>query len=80
MAFTEYEKKSLLSAKYVGNLVIQRLEEIEIDSFEKLSKYEPKIICNLVAAHLGVSCWGNSPQAKQAIENAINIARQNLKL
>ena len=78
MAFNEIERAQLLSAKYVGNMVLQRLEEIGIDNLEKLSKTSPELICKMVAAHIGASCWGNSPQAQKAIENAINVARQNI--
>jgi hypothetical protein len=77
MPFTEAETQTLLAQKYVGATVIKRLEEIGIDNFEKLSATNSETICKLVAAHLGASCWGNSPQARQAIENAINTAKTN---
>lgn len=75
MPFTESETKTLLSQKFVGATVIKRLEEIGIDNFEKLAATDSETICKLVAAHLGASGWGNSPQARQAIENAISAAK-----
>lgn len=78
MKFTTQNREKLLAAKFVGDKVIDRLEEIGITNFETLSKTTPEYICKMVAAHIGASCWGNSPQARKAIENAIIVARQNI--
>lgn len=78
MKFTQEDREKLCAAKFVGDKVIDRLEEIGIDNFEALSKTTPELICKMVAVHIGASCWGNSPQARQAIENAIIVARQNI--
>lgn len=75
MKFTNENREKLLGAKFVGAKVIDRLEEIGIYDFENLSKSTPELICKLVAAHIGASCWGNSPQARKAIENAIEVAK-----
>ncbi|MBN8646900.1 MAG: helix-hairpin-helix domain-containing protein [Caulobacterales bacterium] len=77
MKFTNEDREKLLAAKFVGDKVIDRLEEIGIYNFEILSQSTPEFICKMVAAHIGVSCWGNSPQARKAIENAIMVAREN---
>lgn len=78
MKFTSQDREKLLAAKFVGDKVIDRIEEIGIDNFDALSKTTPELICKMVAAHIGASCWGNSPQARKAIENAINVAKENL--
>ncbi len=78
MKFTDENRQKLIAAKFVGDKVIDRLEEIGIYNFEILSQSTPEFICKMVAAHIGASCWGNSPQAQKAIENAINVARENL--
>ncbi len=74
MAFSSQEKDLLLATPYVGPKVIERLEEIGIDNFSKLQKADVEIITNLVAEMLGTTCWKNSPQAKKAIQNAIETA------
>lgn len=79
MPFSKDEKALLLSQKFVGEKVIQRLEEIGIDNFEKLSANDSENICKLIGAHLGVTCWGNSPMARQSIENSIAAAKNALK-
>lgn len=78
MKFTQEDREKLHAAKFVGDKVIDRIEEIGIADFETLSKTTPELICKMVAAHIGASCWGNSPQARKAIENAIMVARENL--
>jgi hypothetical protein len=78
MAFTEQEKIALLELKGVGPTVIQRFEQIGIDSFEKLSCHSAAEIAERVASMLRTSCWKNSPQALSAIEAAIVRSAQGL--
>ena len=77
--FEEKEREILKSAKFVGDKVIDRFEEIGISDCEMLSKKTVDEICTLVAAHMGASCWKNSPQSKTAVANAINAANEYLK-
>lgn len=76
--FSELERAKLLNVRGVGPTVIQRLEEIGISSLEKLSEYDVTEITTMVAASLGSSCWKNSPQAKHAIEAAIQMADKHI--
>jgi hypothetical protein len=78
MAFTEQEKTALLQLKGVGPTVIQRFEQIGLDSFEKLASHSAAEIAERVAAMLRTSCWKNSPQALAAIEAAIQRSAQGL--
>lgn len=78
MAFGESEKAALLEVKGVGPSVVKRFEEIGIDSFSELAKYEPKEIAERVASMLRTTCWNNSPQALSAVKSAIEMARQGL--
>nr|WP_319395455.1 hypothetical protein [uncultured Desulfobacter sp.] len=78
MAFSSQEKEALLAVKGVGPTVIKRFEEIGIDSFEKLKKYQSREIAEMVASMLGTTCWKNSPQAKAAIKAAIKEASKGL--
>lgn len=78
MAFSKKERSLLLEAKFVGPKVIERLEDIGIDSFKKLSNSSVNEIVTLVSAMIGSSCWKNSYQSKEAIQNAIDTALLNL--
>ena len=78
MAFSIKEKEALLALKGVGPTVVKRFEEIGIDSFEKLSKYQSNEIAEMVASMLRTTCWKNSPQAKAAISAAIERASAGL--
>ncbi|WP_240006696.1 helix-hairpin-helix domain-containing protein [Pseudaquidulcibacter saccharophilus] len=73
------EREILKTAKFVGDKVIDRFEEIGIYTCVALSQKTVDEICTLVAAHLGASCWKNSPQSKAAVANAINTANEYLK-
>ncbi len=77
MAFTEKERKMLLSVKGVGVKVVQRLEEIGIDDFTELATYEVEEITETIASMMRNSCWKNSPQAKAAIKGVIEKAKES---
>ena len=78
MAFSEQEKAALLGVKGVGPTVVKRFEEVGIDSFSELARYEPKEIAERVASMLRTTCWKNSPQALSAVKSAIERARLGL--
>ncbi|MFD1261573.1 helix-hairpin-helix domain-containing protein [Entomomonas asaccharolytica] len=75
MPFSDIEKSALLTVKGVGNTVIQRLEQMGIDSLSILSTANAEDITKQAAAMLNATCWKNSPQAKAAINNAIQFAK-----
>lgn len=74
MAFSKEEKDELLKVKFVGETVIKRFEQIGINSLDSLSKSSVEEITDIVSDILGSSCWKNSPQAKKAVQNAIDFA------
>ena len=76
MGFSENEKVELLKLKGVGLTVIRRFEDIGIDSFEELSRFNAVGIADGVASMLHSTCWKNSPQAKSAINAAIDRAKK----
>jgi hypothetical protein len=76
MPFSPDETQALLNTRLVGPTVVKRLEEAGIDCFEKLRNCSPEMVCDMVAHQLGTTCWKNSPQARQAIANAIATASQ----
>lgn len=79
MAFTETEKAALLTVKGVGEKVIMRLEQMGIDSLDKLALANPQNITEQAASLVGSSCWKNSPQAKAAITMAVDFARGKIQ-
>ena len=78
MAFSTIEKEVLLSVKFVGPTVLQRFEEIGIDSLVKLATHHVDEIADMISSMLNSSCWKNSPQAKRAIAAAIERAQTGL--
>ncbi len=74
MPFSVEERSQLLQVKGVGPKVIERLEQLGIDTFPKLAQQDAVAVCSAAAATVGSSCWKNSPQAKKAIEAAIALA------
>ena len=72
--FAATERSALLKVRGVGPTVIQRIEEAGIFSLETLREYDATEITTMVSSSLGSTCWKNSPQAKKAIEAAIQMA------
>ena len=79
MAFTETEKAALLTVKGVGEKVIMRLEQMGIDSLDKLALANPQDITEQAASLVGSSCWKNIPQAKAAVTMAVDFARGKIQ-
>jgi hypothetical protein len=80
MPFIASERQALLNVKGVGPTVILRLEQMGIDSFVKLAPNTATDIVTQAAAMLGSSCWKNSPQARAAIQAAIDCAKNAVSL
>lgn len=76
MVFSESERALLVKVKGVGDKVIDRLEQIGIHSLAKLAEENPQDITQQIAGLVGSSCWKNSPQAKRAINSAVEYAQQ----
>ena len=76
MAFSEVERDALLRVKGVGPKVVERLEQLGLDSLAVLAGQDAHAICAAAAGLVGSSCWKNSPQARRAIEAAIALAKQ----
>ena len=73
MAFSETDRRQLLELKFVGTKIIERLEEMQLDSFDKLRNASLDEILNKGALLTGSSCWKNSHQAKTAIQNILAL-------
>ncbi|WP_347907053.1 helix-hairpin-helix domain-containing protein [Pseudomonas grandcourensis] len=77
MPFPLAEHNALLALKGVGPAVIARLEQMGIDSLAVLSKAN---VCDILAqasSAVGSTCWKNSPQARAAINAAIELAKDS---
>lgn len=76
MSFSKEEKEALLAIKGVGPTVVKRFEEIGIESFQELARHDAEDIAEMVASMLNTTCWKNSPQAKSAVNAAIERAKK----
>ena len=75
MPLSESEKRSLLSQKGIGATILKRLEEMRLDDVKILAETSPNFILQRGAEITGSTCWRNSPQARKAIEIAVNWAK-----
>ena len=76
--FSQEEPQSLLAEKGIGKTVLQRLQQMGLDDVAKLAAADVDDMLQQGAALTGSTCWKNSPQAKAAVNAAIQWARQNL--
>ncbi|MCJ8236139.1 helix-hairpin-helix domain-containing protein [Aeromonas sp. 96A] len=76
--FGPTERALLLGVKGVGPTVIGRLEQLGYHTLAELAEADTTHIVQLVASMLGSTCWQNSPQARSAIDGAIELARARL--
>jgi predicted flap endonuclease-1-like 5' DNA nuclease len=75
MPFSSNERSALLALKGVGNTVITRLEEMGFHSLQQLASANTQDVLSLGAQITRSSCWKNSPQARAAIDAAIQLAQ-----
>ena len=75
MAFSPSEREALLAVKGVGPTVIQRLEQLGFGSLPELAGADVREVVASAAGLVGSSCWKNSPQARAAIQAAIDLAK-----
>ena len=78
MPFTEEQTQSLLTVKGIGKTVLQRLQQMGLDDVAKLAAADADTVLQHGATLTGSTCWKNSPQAKAAVNAAIQWAHQNL--
>ncbi|MEF0400652.1 helix-hairpin-helix domain-containing protein [Pseudomonas aeruginosa] len=64
----------MLALKGVGPTVLQRLEQMGLDSFVRLRDCDAASILAQGAVLTGSSCWKNSPQARAAIVTVLQRA------
>lgn len=79
MPFTAEERKELIAIKGIGNTFVTRLEEMGLDSIEKLANSSWDFIVEKGAELTGSTCYKNSPQARKAAEEAIYWAEEKLR-
>ena len=73
--FPPEEREALLAVRGVGPTVVQRLEQMGIASLRQLAVAEPSEIVASAAGLAASTCWKNSPQARAAIQAAVDLAR-----
>ncbi|WP_109077989.1 recombinase RecA [Aggregatibacter kilianii] len=78
MPFSESEKRDLLSQKGIGTTILTRLEEMGLNDVKILAATSPDFILQRGAEITGSTCWRNSPQARKAIETAVDWAKSKI--
>nr|WP_298155770.1 helix-hairpin-helix domain-containing protein [uncultured Pseudoxanthomonas sp.] len=73
--FPPEEREALLAVRGVGPTVVQRLEQMGIASLRQLAAATPSEIVAGAAGLTASTCWKNSPQARAAIQAAVELAR-----
>jgi hypothetical protein len=75
MQFNMEERQALLQLKGVGATVIGRLEQVGCSSFGILARQDAARLTKQISEMIGSTCWHNSPQARAAIQAAIDLAK-----
>jgi hypothetical protein len=75
MTFPPEERKALLGVKGIGPTVVARLEQMGFASLADLSRANVQDVVAQASLIVGSTCWKNSPQARAAIQGAIELAQ-----
>jgi len=76
MPFTEEQQTALLAEKGIGKTVLQRLQQMGLDDVAKLAAADVDDMLQQGAALTGSTCWKNSPQARAAMQAAVDWAKR----
>ncbi|WP_051634140.1 hypothetical protein [Gilliamella sp. Imp1-1] len=63
-----------MELKFVDAKIIERLEDMHFDSFDKLRNASLDKILNKSTLLSGSTCWKNSHQAKTVINHILSLA------
>jgi hypothetical protein len=74
--FPEFERARMLQLKFVGNTVIDRLQQLGFSSLEQLQGADASAVTLEISKMIGSTCWHNSPQARNAIQGIVNLANE----
>ena len=74
--FSQEETQSLLAEKGIGKTVLQRLQQMGLDDVAKLAAADMDDMLQQGAALTGSTCWKNSPQARVAMQAAVDWAKR----
>ena len=74
--FSQEETQSLLAEKGIGKTVLQRLQQMGLDDVAKLAAADVDDMRQQGAALTGSTCWKNSPQARAAMQAAVDWAKR----
>ena len=74
MPLNAEEQQSLLAQKGIGATVLTRLQQMGLDDVAKLAAADVDNMLQQGAALSGSTCWRNSPQARAAMQTAVQAA------
>jgi hypothetical protein len=72
----ELERARMLQSKFVGNTVIDRLQQHGFSSLEQLRGADASAVTQMISKMIGSTCWHNSSQARNAIQGVVNLANE----
>ena len=75
MAFPLQHRVALLAVRVLRPTVIQRREQLGFNSLQDLAGADALEVVTSAAGLVGSTCWKNSPQARSAVQAAIDLAR-----
>lgn len=67
-----------MELKFVGAKIIERLEKMNFDSFDKLCNASLDEILNKSTLLSGSTCWKNRHQAKTVITHFLSLTIRNI--
>jgi hypothetical protein len=72
--FSSIERTQMRQVKFVGDTVINRLEQLGYSSLSQLRGADASALTLEISRMIGSTCWHNSPQARAAIQGVVNLA------
>jgi predicted DNA-binding ribbon-helix-helix protein len=76
-SFSQLEQDRMLALKGVGRTVICRLEQLGFFELSQLADKDPLFITKQISDMMGSTCWHNSPLARSAIRQIVDLARRD---
>lgn len=81
MAFNDFERRELLLVRGIGPLVIERLESIGLDSFDKILDVGIDEAVERACLSTGSSAWRNRRRALlRAVSHAVYVSSSRIRV
>ncbi len=74
--FSAAERQQMLALKGVGATVISRLEQMGFSALNQLKDHDPEFLTKRISEMMGSTCWHNSPMARSAMRNVVELSQK----